>query len=559
MLKRILLIEDNEGDSRLLQELLFNAHPGRYEISSAFTLQEGLTYLNSGEFDAVLTDLDLPDSDKTNTVTYIQNKNPVVPVIVLSGCESEKIAREIVQMGAQDYLIKGQGDGHLISRAIEYSIERKRNEQGLHNLAHYDHLTGLANRLLFRERLDRALIRADRHKTIVALFVIDLDRFKNVNDTLGHDAGDELLVVVANRLKNCIRAGDTVARLGGDEFTIIIKDLVKIEDAAMIANKIIDVMKNPLNVSSHDIYISPSIGISLYPIDGLTAESLLKNADNAMYRAKENGRNCFSLYTSEMSAALQSKLDLESKLRRATDKQEFVLHYQPKFSINDRKLIGAEALIRWCHPEEGMVPPSIFIPLAEEFGQIGDITDWVVKEACKQNFLWQQDGYQSIRIAVNISPRYFNQDNMAKKICDLISFSGLDPKYVELEITEGALMQDVAKNNETLKVLNNKGIHISIDDFGTGYSSLSYLKKLHLNTLKIDQSFVKNVQEDPDDAAIVSAIIAMANSLNLDVIAEGIETEAQLNYLASIGCNKAQGYLLGKPLPAKEFTQFFIK
>lgn len=559
MLKKILLIEDNEGDSRLLQELLFDAHPGRYEILSAVTLQEGLMYLNGGEFDVVLTDLDLPDSDKTNTVTYIQNKNPIVPVIVLSGCESEKIAREIVQMGAQDYLIKGQGDGYLISRAIEYSIERKRNEQGLHNLAHYDHLTGLANRLLFRERLDRALIRADRHKTIVALYVIDLDRFKNVNDTLGHDAGDELLVMVANRLKNCIRAGDTVARLGGDEFTIIINDLVKIEDAAMIANKIIDVMKKPLNVSSHDIYISPSIGISLYPIDGLTAESLLKNADNAMYRAKGNGRNCFSLYTSDMSAALQSKLNLETKLRHATDKQEFVLHYQPKFSINDRKLIGAEALIRWFHPEEGMVSPSIFIPLAEEFGQISDITDWVVKEACKQNFLWQRDGYQSIRIAVNISPRYFNQDNVAKKICDLISFSGLDPKYVELEITEGALMQDVVKNNETLKVLNSKGIHISIDDFGTGYSSLSYLKRLHLNTLKIDQSFVRNVQEDPDDAAIVSAIIAMANSLNLDVIAEGIETEAQLNYLASIGCNKAQGYLLGKPLPAEEFTQFFIK
>lgn len=553
---KILLIEDNEADSRLVKELLFDAHPERFTIIPVVTLQEGLSLLLDSNFDIVLTDLNLPDSDGLNTVTYIQDINPTIPIIVLSGCDSEDIAKKNVQKGAQDYLIKGQGDGYLISRSIDYSIERKRHEQGLNYLAHYDSLTGLANRLLFRERLDRALIRADRNKTLVALYVIDLDRFKNVNDTFGHDAGDKLLVEVASRLNKCVRKGDTVARLGGDEFTIIMEDVKNFEDTRMIANKILDIMNNPINISSNDVYTSPSIGISVYPNDSQKPESLLKNADNAMYRAKENGRNNFSFYTSDLGQALNKKLGMETKLRRAIDCQEFSLHYQPKFTIDNRDLIGAEALIRWHQPQEGMIPPDVFIPLAEEFGLIGAITDWVIIEACKQNFLWQKEGYQPIRISINLSPRQFKQENMASTIYHQVNSTALAPQYVEFELTEGALMQDVEKNNDVLRKLKNMGIHISIDDFGTGYSSLSYLKKFYLDTLKIDQSFVRNIQQDPDDAAIVSAIIAMAKSLRLEVIAEGVETEEQLNFLFSMGCNKAQGYLFSKPVPANEFTKF---
>jgi diguanylate cyclase (GGDEF)-like protein len=555
---KILLIEDNVVDIRLLKELLNDARPNKYVITSAFTANEGMELLHKDSFDIVLMDLNLPDTEGLSTVTHIQEIDKAIPIVVLSGQESEELALQIVQMGVQDYLIKGQGDGHLISRVIDYSIERKMNIQGLSYLANYDNLTGLANRLLFRERLDRALIRADRNKTLVALFIIDLDRFKIINDTLGHDAGDQLLVMVAKRLEHCTREGDTIARLGGDEFTIIMEDVKSFEDAVKIADKILSSMKSPFDLSSHEIFVSPSIGISMYPLDDIEAGHLLKNADSAMYRAKGSGRNCYRFYTADMNSHLIGQINMEAKLRRAIDRQEFILHYQPKFCIRTRELIGAEALIRWHNPEEGMVSPGLFIPLAEETGLIGTITDWVVQEACKQNSQWQQQGYEPFRMAINLSPKQFNNDNIARRIFNQIICSDLAPKYVELEITEGALMDDVSKSSEILNELKSWGIHLSIDDFGTGYSSLSYLKKFPLDTLKIDQSFVRDIMEDADDAAIVSAVIAMAKSLRLNVIAEGVETVEQLNYLAAKGCNEAQGFLLGKPVSAEDFTQFLV-
>lgn len=554
---RVLLIEDNEGDARLLKDLLDIARPGKYDVTNVSMLKDALIMLKESSFDAVLTDLNLPDADGLNTVSTIQDYDNSIPIVVLSGQDSEELALQVVHLGAQDYLIKGQGDGFLIGRAIDYSIERKRNEQGLSYLANYDSLTGLANRVLFKERLDRALIRADRNKTLVALFVIDLDRFKNINDTLGHDAGDELLVKVAKRLEKCTRDGDTISRLGGDEFTIILEDVKVFEDAVTIVDKIFNQMKTAFDISAREIFVSPSIGISMYPLDDTDAGHLLKNADSAMYKAKESGRNCYRFYTTDMNEQLMLNLNMEAKLRRAIEKEEFILHYQPKFDIHTRELLGAEALIRWETPDEGVISPGLFIPLAEESGLIGLITDWVVKEACRQNSEWQQEGYPAIRMAINISPRQFAQDNIARRIFNQIICSDLAPKYVELEITEGALMDDVEKSNQILKELKGRGIHISIDDFGTGYSSLSYLKKFHIHTLKIDQSFVRDVMEDADDAAIVSAVIAMAKSLRLNVIAEGVETDEQLKYLAGKGCNEAQGYLLGKPVSAEEFKIFF--
>lgn len=560
MQTKILLIEDNLSDRFLLEELLSSACPDKYQIKAVATLSEGLEQLDIGDFNIVLADLSLPDSDGSMTVTRILEHSQSIPIVVLSGQDNDDLALEIVQMGTQYYLVKGKSnDGHLIHRAIEYAIERKHQEQKLLYLANYDSLTGLVNRGLFRNRLDRAFIRANRNKSLVALFMIDLDRFKNINDTLGHDAGDELLIQVARRIKNCTRDGDTVARLGGDEFTIILEDIICAANAATVANNILNIMKSSFDLSIREVYVSPSIGISIYPTDAPEADQILKNADTAMYSAKEGGRNCYHFYIADMNEEQPSVLDMEIKLRRAIKQEDFVLYYQPKFNIATQELIGAEALIRWGHAEEDMIPPAVFIPLAEEFGLIGIITEWVIQEACNQNYMWQQEGYTPIRMAINLSPRQFNQNDMVNRIFNQIRDSKLAPEYVELEITEGALMRNAEKNNEILKELKNGGIHISIDDFGTGYSSLSYLKKFYLDTLKIDQSFVQDILDDPDSAAIVSAIIAMAKSLRLDVIAEGVETSAQMECLIEKGCSKAQGYLLGRPVPAQEFVQFFVE
>ena len=555
----VLLIEDNDADSRYLKEMLHDVAPGKHLVYIAYTADEAIVLLKERSFDIVLTDLDLPDSNGLDIISCIQAVNSMLPIVVLTAQTNDDLALKIIQMGAQDYLVKGQGDGYLINRVIDYSIERKKDIEELSHLANYDSLTGLANRPLFRDRLDRALIRADRNNSLVALFVIDLDRFKNVNETLGHDAGDKLLIDVSNRLRKCIREGDTIARLGGDEFTIVMEELKSIEDAEIVAEKVLSFMQEKFDIKGHDIFVTPSIGITIYPLDDTNSSNLFINADSAMYDAKENGRNCYRFYTADMNSQLLEKINLEAKLRRAIEKQEFVLYYQPKFNVNEKYPIGAEALIRWNDPEEGMIPPNLFIPLAEETGLIGPITDWVIKEACMQNSKWQQQGYKPIKMAINLSPKQFNREDIVSRIFNQIISSDLSPKYVELEVTEGALVEDVDKSCDIMMKLKKWGIHISVDDFGTGYSSLSYLKKFPLDTLKIDQSFVRDLMVDSDDSAIVSAIIAMAKSLKFNVIAEGVENQEQLNYLAANGCNEVQGYFLGKPLPAEEFEQFLVK
>ena len=556
---KILLIEDNDADSRYLKEMLRDAAEGKHTINVAYTATEAIASLQEQDFDIVLTELDLPDTNGLDIIKSLQVANSEVPIVVLTGQTDEELALGIIQMGAQDYLVKGQGDGHLINRVIDYSIERKKDLEELSHLANYDSLTGLANRLLFRERLDRALIRADRNKSLVALFVIDLDRFKNVNDTLGHDAGDKLLIDVADRLRKCTRGGDTIARLGGDEFTIIMEDIKDVDDAVIIAEKVLAFMQEKFIIKNNDIFVTPSIGLTIYPIDNSNATNLFVNADDAMYSAKKSGRNCYRFFTSDMNAHLVKRVKLETKLRRAIENEELVLYYQPKFNVNEKYPIGAEALVRWNDPEEGMISPALFIPLAEETGLIGPITDWVIKEACTQNSKWQQQGYKPIRMAINLSPKQFNRKDIVSRIFNQIINSDLSLKYVELEVTESALIEDVEKSCEIMMELKKWGVHISIDDFGTGYSSLSYLKKFPLDTLKIDQSFVRDLMQDSDDAAIVTAIIAMAKNLKFNVIAEGVENQDQLDYLAAHGCNEVQGYFTGKPVPADEFEQLLVK
>ena len=451
-----------------------------------------------------------------------------------------------------------QRTGELKSANDKLSLDleaRKRVEQSMRHMAHHDALTGLPNRALFRDRLTHAMAQADRYHQKLAVLFLDLDRFKAINDTLGHNVGDQLLKIAAERLRSCVRDCDTVARLGGDEFTVIVDDIIEVQDAAVVAQKILDTLSQPFNLHGHEVFISVSVGITLYPNDDESADNLLRNADSAMYRAKEYGRNNYQFYVADMNVKARARLMLESSLRRALDRGEFALYYQPRVDLFSGRVIGAEALLRWRHPEMGLVPPTEFIPILEETGMIIPVGDWVLRQASRQNHIWQEMGLPPIRMAVNLSARQFIQKDLAESVLRVLEGAGLLPEHLELEITEDLLIEHNQTNIITLAKLRSHGIHISIDDFGTGYSSLSYLKRLPIDTLKIDQSFVRDIVTDPDNKAIVSAIIAMASSLHLNVLAEGVETDEQLAFLRAQGCNEIQGFSFSHPLAAEDFEQ----
>jgi diguanylate cyclase (GGDEF)-like protein/PAS domain S-box-containing protein len=437
--------------------------------------------------------------------------------------------------------------------------ERKRAEDHLIYLAHHDSLTGLPNRTLFNDRLQQSLIDAARRERVVAVLFMDLDRFKTINDTLGHEVGDVLLRAVSGRLKDCIRTGDTVARLGGDEFIVLLPDVGHVDDVGRIAQKILDVFDQPFTIDGREFFVTTSIGITLYPFDGKDVDGLVKNADVAMYRAKEQGRNSYQFYTAEMTAKAHENLALENALRGALDRQELVLHYQPVVDLASGEVSGMEALLRWRHPEQGLIMPQRFIPIAEESGLIVPIGEWALRTACLQAVAWQQQGYAPLRLAVNLSARQFYQRNLAEVIARVLQDSALDPAWLELELTESLLMQNAELTHATLRTLNAMGVRLSIDDFGTGYSSLGYLKRFPLDTLKISRSFVRDVPGDSDDAAIVSAIIVMAHTLEMRVIAEDVETEAQRAFLQAQACDAFQGYVFGPPLPPEEFIRYLPK
>lgn len=556
---RVLLIEDNPDDARLLQEMLKHTSSMSCKITESDCLKDALILIRDEVFDIVLTDLSLPDAVGFDSVEKIQAVNNSMPVIVLSGSENHDFALEVMTLGAQDYLVKGQGDGNLIARAIRYSIERKKIEQGFCYMAQYDALTGLANRALFMERMDRSISRANRNNSQVAIMFIDLDHFKRINDTLGHYAGDALLREVSNRLKQCTRKEDTVSRFGGDEFTIILENVKHMNDAVIVANKIIKSIANPILVNDVELYVTPSIGITIFPSDADNIEQLLKHADTAMYRAKEEGRDGFQFYTDGMNQETEERMGLEAMLRQALHHNEFQLYYQPKIDIQTGEMLGAEALIRWNQRELGMIQPDKFIPLAEETGLIFSIGEWVVREACRQMQDWLWAGIEPIRVAINLSPRQFNQQDLADMILDTTMEYSIVPRNIELEITESLLMNDTESSIKILSKLKDWGMHVSIDDFGTGYCSLGYLKSFPIETLKIDRSFVKDITIDPDDAAICSAIIALGHKLRLNVTAEGIETVEQLEYLKQQGCDEAQGYYFSKPLSAADFNNYVVK
>jgi diguanylate cyclase (GGDEF)-like protein len=430
-----------------------------------------------------------------------------------------------------------------------------RSTQNINKLAYHDPLTDLPNRRLFMNHLHFVFDETKQKGYMSAIMYIDIDRFKNINDTLGHNVGDCLLKAVGERLTESVRRQDMIARIGGDEFTVLLSLIDDVGDTIKIAEKIVDVFKQPFKLEGHELYVSPSIGIAIYPDHGHDPETLIKRADTAMYYAKEQRKNKYQIYAEKMDSQALERLNLENGLRKALNQNDFQLYYQPKVDIRSGQIIGMETLVRWHHPELGMISPAKFIPIAEETGFIVPLGEWILRMACKQNKKWQDAGYPPLQIAVNLSARQFKQDNFIQVISDILQETELEAKWLELEITESTIMDHVDDAVLKLDKLRTMGIRMSIDDFGTGYSSLSYLKSLPIDTLKIDHSFVRDIPFHADDMAIVKSIISMANALNLHVIAEGVETEEQMLFLHENGCYEGQGYLFHKPIPAEEFEK----
>ncbi|PYT09816.1 MAG: GGDEF domain-containing protein [Acidobacteria bacterium] len=502
---RVLLVEDNAGDARLVREMLSEAEAVPFDLMHVPQLSEALRRLAEIDFDAILLDLNLPDACGLEAISPVSEAAPGVPIVVLSGLGDERLALQAVQRGAQDYLVKGQGDGSLLARSIRYAIERKQSEQFINYMAHHDGLTGLPNRMLLLDRLEQALARTHRNRLMLAMLFLDLDHFKHVNDTLGHATGDELLKAVAARLRGCVRQSDTIARIGGDEFALILPEIARTDDVKAFAEK-------------------------------------------PMYRSKRQGRDTHSFYSPAVDCAATDRMILGTDLRHALERGELMLHYQPLVDLRSGLITGFEALARWRHPVLGLVPPATFIPLAEQRGLIGRIGQWVLQSACGEARRWREAGMPSLGVSVNLSSHQFNKAGLPEMVRRVIQENDLKQGALELELTESGIMQNPETAVLMLEELREAGVRVSVDDFGTGYSSLSHLKRFPIDGLKIDRSFIAGSTSDPIDAAIIKAIIAMAHGLGLQVTAEGVETEDQIAFLREQGCDRAQGSYYSKPV-----------
>ena len=555
----LLLVADTQNQKENFEKAMNEHSIGPCRIEWVKGLDDVAQIVKNTHFDAVLLDVDCHGGPLAKHIETINGLLGQTPILIYGEEEDEGAAMEAIRLGAQDYVIKGQITGKALVRAIRYAIERKGAEHHLQTLINYDNLTKLPNRELLLDRLTQAIAQATRQQTLVGLLLLDLDRFKMVNDTLGHAFGDKLLRDVADRVGTCLRDSDTLARLGGEEFIDILTGITGAQDAAKVANKILECLSRPMVIEGHEVFVTASIGISLFPNDGVDKNALITNADVAMYRAKEEGRNHFQFYTYGMNASTVERLTLENDLRRAVERDELVLYYQPQMRLEDDKIVGAEALIRWQHPELGLVPPARFIPIAEESGLIVPIGEWVLEEACAQNKAWIDDGRPPIVMSVNLSSRQFHQENMLRTVTQILEKTGLAADQLVLELTESSLMQNPDDAVVTLCLLNNMGIGISIDDFGTGYSSLGHLKRFPINALKVDRAFIDDITKKPEDDAIVRAILALAHSLHLQAVAEGVETKEQLDFLREAGCDEIQGFYISKPVPKDEFAKEYLK
>ncbi|MGZ4960197.1 MAG: putative bifunctional diguanylate cyclase/phosphodiesterase [Methylomonas sp.] len=491
----------------------------------------------------------------SKSIAEIMDANPIIVDI---NANIDDVAQIIIDSGMrhmvngfillEDGVYAGMATGHALLEEITH-----RRQRDLYILAHYDHLTHLPNRLLFNDRLQQACHNAQRNDKTVALIFIDLDRFKYINDTMGHSFGDHLLLTAAERLSSSVRQSDTVARLGGDEFVVILQNIKNDDDAISVVSGIIDRLREPMPIFEREIQITASMGMAFYPKDDETIDGLIRKADAAMYEVKERGRNAYLIYSPEMDHGKVERMSMETQLRMALESGELSLFYQPQIQLPEQRVVGVEALLRWHHPQLGMVSPATFIPIAEETGLIIPIGEWVLREACRQHLNWINQGFPALRIAINISGVQFRQQEFCQLVKRIIDESGIDPQFLELELTESVVMTHAEHAIQTLIELRALGVKLAIDDFGTGYSSLSYLRKFPLDRIKIDQSFIRGINATPANEAIVRAIIALGNSLGLQTVAEGVESDDELACINGHHCDEVQGYHFAKPLAAEDF------
>ena len=516
-------------------------------------INDGLTKLYG--YPSLQSMLGLPLYALYESSTNERFTNTILPIVQQRGRwrgEATGLRRDGLTFPQEISITSIEGGGLVF--VVRDITERTYAEEQIKHLAYHDALTALPNRLLFKDRLTVAISHAQRERSKLAVLFLDLDRFKVINDSLGHNIGDHLLQSVAARVQSCLRDSDTVARLGGDEFTLLLPSLSVAEDAAVVAQKILDAVRYPFHIEGRELFVTTSIGISLYPDDGLDAETLIKNADTAMYQAKEQGRDNYQLFNAFINAKALQRIALEHGLRKALANQELSVHYQPIFDFRLNRITGMEALLRWNHPTMGMIPPAVFIPLAEAIGMMVPLGTWALRTACAQAKEWHDAGFRGLSLAVNLAVCQLTQPDLLERVREVLDETGLPPRLLELEITESTAMQNPEQSIRTLYELKKIGLRISLDDFGTGHSSLSYIKRFPIDTLKIDQSFVRDINNDPDTAAIVTAITAMAHSLRLKVIAEGVEFSEQAAFLKRNGCDQMQGYLIKAPVPAEKFV-----
>jgi diguanylate cyclase (GGDEF)-like protein len=555
----VMMVDDEPTTIEVLQAFLESEGYKRFVTTSESS--RAMELMTSENPDVLLLDLHMPQVTGFDILTLLRRDTRFrhMPVIVLTSATDSDTKLKALQLGASDFLAKPVDPSELALR-LRNTLAAKAYQD---RLTFYDSLTGLPNRRLFMDRLLWSLRCAKREGTSGAVLHVDLDHFKKINDTLGHEIGDSLLVEVGRRLQPCVPELGAVtdssdsqpflSRVGGDEFNLLLPDMKRVENAVRAAGNILAAMKEPFLIDGHEVFITGSIGVAVFPNDGESGDTLLKHAGVAMNQAKQRGRNTYEFYSPKMNAKALERMKLENQLRRALDRDELVPFYQPKVDLQTGQVVGAEVLLRWNHPQRGFVSPVEFIPLAEETGLIVEFGEWVLNAACKQNKTWQVAGLPHIRVAVNVSARQFRDGRFIQTLRQALQGSGLDPQFLTLELTENTIMENAQENLNILHGIKEMGVKLSVDDFGTGYSSLSYLKQLPLDELKIDRSFIVGIRSEVDDAPIVTSIISMAHSLDLRVVMEGIETEHQLAFSRDRGCDEYQGFLFSKPIPSREF------
>jgi len=552
----IIIADDDPSILLLLRHILTGDN---YDVTEARSGMEAIELCREYSYDLAIFDLVMPDVDGISACKEItfQISNPP-PVLIITSLDDDASVSRAFEAGAIDYITKPI-NWSVFKQRVRRIVESERNRQKVKRLEFHDALTGLPNRTLLLDRLESATLRAQRNQTMLALLMVDIDNLKLINETLGHHNGDKVILSVAHRLQKTIRNTDTLSRSGGDEFNLIIENIQQLEDVGLMAAKFSRAIEHSMTILDQDIHIKASIGISIYPQDGHDIGSLLSNADSALYRAKDQGGNLYEFYSPELGKKARRRLELENSLRCALDNDELVVYYQPKIDLITDEANGMEALVRWNHPEKGIIPPDEFIPIAEETGLIIRLGQQVIEKACYQFKQWQNENIPLTNISINVSARQFKEQDLVTLLQEVLSENQLDATHIELELTESTLLKNENQAESILNQLHNMGIKISIDDFGTGYASLSYLKRLPIDILKIDKSFTDGILNDPDDIAIINAIYGLAKGFEIKLVAEGIETEGQLEKMRVLGVDYGQGYFWSPPLPAEQYTELLKK